>query len=93
MVTRHALNYQMSRSEPESGGLVLRMDQENWSVFKTDKQKKNGGQVVNAQIYVFYFESDIAKVFPFRPTCSSYDSEIKKMSKVKKLAKKDQIRK
>jgi hypothetical protein len=24
--------------------------------------------VVNAQHYVFYFESDIAKVFPFRPT-------------------------
>ena len=43
--------------------------------------------------YVFYIESDIAKDFPFRPTCSSYDSEIKKMSKVKKLAKKDQIRK
>jgi putative component of membrane protein insertase Oxa1/YidC/SpoIIIJ protein YidD len=34
--------------------------------------------VVNTQNYVFYFESDIAKVFPFRPTCSSYDSEIKK---------------
>ena len=33
--------------------------------------------MVNAQNYVFYFESDIAKVFPFRPTCSSYDSEIK----------------
>ena len=32
-------------------------------------------QVVNAQNYVFYFESDIAKVFPFKPTCSSYDSE------------------
>jgi hypothetical protein len=29
------------------------------------------GQVVHAQNYVFYFESDIAKVFPFRPTCSS----------------------
>ena len=27
-----------------------------------------GGGVVNAQHYVFYFESDIAKVFPFRPT-------------------------
>jgi hypothetical protein len=25
------------------------------------------GKVVNAQNYVFYFESDIAKVFPFRP--------------------------
>ena len=36
---------------------------------------------VNAQNYVFYFESDIAKVFPFRPTCSSYDSERKKKSK------------
>ena len=39
-----------------------------------------GGQVVNAQNYVFYFESDITKVFPFRPTCSSYDSESKKQS-------------
>ena len=29
------------------------------------------GQVVHAQNYVCYFESDIAKVFPFRPTCSS----------------------
>jgi hypothetical protein len=36
-----------------------------------------GGQVVNAQNNVFYFESDIAKVFPFRPSCSSYDSERK----------------
>ena len=34
-----------------------------------------GGQVVNTQRYVFYFESDTAKVFPFRPTYSSYDSE------------------
>jgi hypothetical protein len=40
------------------------------------------GQVVNAQHYVFYFESDNAKVFPFRPTCSSYDSERKKSKKV-----------
>ena len=40
-----------------------------------------GGQVVNAQNYVFYFESDIANVFPFRPTCSSYDSERNKKSK------------
>ena len=47
-------------------------------------------QVVNAQNYVFYFESDIAKVFPFRPTCSSYDSEIKRKSK---RAKSDQQRK
>ena len=39
------------------------------------------GKVVNAQNYVFYFESDIAKVFQFRPTCSSYHSEIKKKSK------------
>ena len=30
----------MSRSRPESGGLVLRVDQKKWSVFKTDKQKK-----------------------------------------------------
>ena len=36
--------------------------------------------MVNAQNYVFYFESDIAKVFPFRPTCSSYDSEREKKS-------------
>ena len=42
---------------------------------------KGGGAVINAQNYVFYFESDIAKVFPFRPTCSSYDSERKKKSK------------
>ena len=41
--------------------------------------------MVNAQNYVFYFESDIAKIFPFRPTSSSYDSEIKK--KVKKSQK------
>ena len=39
------------------------------------------GTVVNAQNYVFYFESDIAKVFPFKPTCSSYDSEGEKKSK------------
>ena len=38
--------------------------------------------VYNAQNNVFYFESDIAKVFPFRPTCSSYDSERKKSQKV-----------
>jgi putative component of membrane protein insertase Oxa1/YidC/SpoIIIJ protein YidD len=31
------------------------------------------------------FQSDIATGFPFRPTCSSYDSEIKK--KVKKSQK------
>jgi putative component of membrane protein insertase Oxa1/YidC/SpoIIIJ protein YidD len=37
--------------------------------------------VVSAQNYVFYFESDIAKIFQFRPTCSSYDSEIIKKSK------------
>lgn len=42
--------------------------------------------MVNAQNYVFYFESDIAKIFPFRPTCSSYDSEIIK-KKVKKSQK------
>jgi hypothetical protein len=40
------------------------------------------GQVFKAQNYVFYFESDIAKGFPFRPTCSSYDSERKKNQKV-----------
>ena len=28
-----------------------------------------------------YFISDIAKIFPFRPTYSSYDSEIIKKSK------------
>ena len=33
-------------------------------------------------MYVFYFESDTAKVFPFRPTCSSYDSEREKSQKV-----------
>ena len=37
--------------------------------------------MVNAQKYVFYFESDTAKVFPFRPSCSSYDSKRKKKSK------------
>jgi hypothetical protein len=51
------------------------------------------GKVVNAQNYVFYFESDIAKVFPFRSTCSSYDSEIKKKEKKKVRAKNDQQRK
>ena len=40
-----------------------------------------GGQVVNAQNYVFYFESVIANVFPFRPTCSSYDYERENRSK------------
>jgi hypothetical protein len=40
-----------------------------------------GGQVVNTQRYVFYFESDTAKVFPFRPTYSSYDYEGGKKSK------------
>ena len=44
----------------------------------------------NAQIYVFYFESDIAKVFPFRPTCSSYHSEIlKKRQKEPKRTNKE----
>jgi hypothetical protein len=38
--------------------------------------------MVNAQKYVFYFEFDTAKVFPFRPSCSSYDSERKKSQKV-----------
>ena len=47
------------------------------------------GKVVNAQNYVFYFESDIAKVSPFRPICSSYDSEIIK-KKVKKSQKRQQ---
>jgi hypothetical protein len=42
--------------------------------------KYNRAKVVNAQNYVFYFESDIAKIFPFRPTSRSYDSEIKKKS-------------
>jgi hypothetical protein len=49
-----------------------------------------GEQMVNAQKYVFYFESDTAKVFPFRPSCSSYDSERKKSQK---WAKKDLKRK
>ena len=48
------------------------------------------GQVFKAQNYVFYFESDITKVYPFRPTCSSYDSERKKSQKV---SQKDQKRK
>jgi hypothetical protein len=38
-------------------------------------------QLVNTQNYVFYFESDIAKVYPFRPTCSFFDSERKTKSK------------
>ena len=42
---------------------------------------KGEGAVVNAQNYVFDFESVIAKVFLFRPTCSSYDSERKIKSK------------
>jgi hypothetical protein len=37
--------------------------------------------VVNAQNYIFYFESDTTKVFPFRPTCSSYDFDIEKSQK------------
>ena len=40
MVSKHALNQQMSRSGPESGGLVLRVDQKKWPGFKTDKQKQ-----------------------------------------------------
>ena len=52
--------------------------------------RRREGKVVNAQNDVFYFECDIPKVFPFRPTCSSYDSEIEKKSK---RAKKDQERK
>ena len=44
--------------------------------------------MVHAQNYVFYFESDIAKVFPFRPTCSSYDSEIKSKVKSQKVSQK-----
>jgi hypothetical protein len=51
---------------------------------------RGGRQLVNTQNYVFYFESDIAKVYPFRPTCSSYDSERKKSQKV---SQKDQKRK
>jgi hypothetical protein len=31
----------MSRSGPESGGQVLRVDQKKWPVFKTDKQTQN----------------------------------------------------
>jgi hypothetical protein len=78
----------MSRNGPESGGLVLRVDQKKWSFFKTKKLdvysfiiskirplRGGGGEVVNPQNNVFYFESDIAKVYPFRPICSSYDSE------------------
>ena len=41
------------------------------------RRGKGGG----ASGYVFYFDSDIAKVFPFRPTCSSYDSYEKKVKK------------
>jgi hypothetical protein len=47
-------------------------------------------QVLNAHNYVFYFESGIAKVFPFRPTCSSYDFDIEKKAK---KAKRDQQKK
>jgi hypothetical protein len=35
----------MSTSEPESRGLVLRVDQKKWSVFKTDKQKKKRNDI------------------------------------------------
>jgi hypothetical protein len=38
-------------------------------------------QLVNTQNYVFYFESDIAKIYPFRPTFSFSDSERKTKSK------------
>ena len=36
----------MSGSEPESGELVLRVDQKKWSVFKTDKQKKKKNEMI-----------------------------------------------
>ena len=42
---------------------------------------RGGRQLVNTQNYVFYFESDIAKIYPFRPTCSFFDSERKTKSK------------
>jgi hypothetical protein len=45
--------------------------------------------VVNAQNYVFYIESDIVKIFQFRPTYSSYDSEIKKSQKEPKRTRKE----
>jgi len=45
--------------------------------------------VAKAQNYVFYFELDSAEVFPFRPTCSSYDSDIKKSQKEPKGTSKE----
>jgi hypothetical protein len=36
----------MSRSGPESGGLVLRVDQKKWLVYKTDKQKKKKNEMI-----------------------------------------------
>jgi hypothetical protein len=41
----------MSRSEPESGGLVLRVEQKKWSVFKTDKQKKKNEMILKKMLF------------------------------------------
>jgi hypothetical protein len=41
----------MSRSEPESGGLVLRVEQKKWSVFKTDKQKKINEMILKKMLF------------------------------------------
>jgi hypothetical protein len=35
----------MSRSGPESGGLVLRVDQKKWPGFKTEKQMKKSNDI------------------------------------------------
>jgi hypothetical protein len=42
----------MSSSEPESGGLVLRVDQKKWSVLKTDKQKKIKNEMILKKCYL-----------------------------------------
>jgi hypothetical protein len=42
---------QMSRSEPESGGLVLRVNQKKWSVFKTDKQRTKNEMILKKMLF------------------------------------------
>ena len=36
----------MSRGGPESGGLVLRVDQKEWPGFKTEKQRKKNEMIL-----------------------------------------------
>jgi len=64
----------MSRSGPESGGLVLRMDQKKWSVFKTDKHLGNAYSILILRyltkkgfkikkIYYFTYEFTIERAY------------------------------